>query len=279
MNLAIHKQQIEKYDYDSSHSAAPIHVDISNIGWTAINGSRILDNINFTLKRGEFASIVGPSGSGKSSLLRVVSGLEKPSTGQLSFFSNNSQPSPSRIGYVFQDATLMPWADVKRNVSLPLELLKYPKNEIEKKVKQVLGFVGLEDAAKLFPDQMSGGMKMRASIARALITNPDLLLMDEPFGALDELSRAQLDEDLFKFSKEKEITVLFVTHSIYEAAFLSDRVLVMASHPGRLVDEILIKGPNLRDHSYRMTPTFFDACTSIQKSLGALSLKGRSNNV
>jgi NitT/TauT family transport system ATP-binding protein len=279
MNIALHRRSPIKFEGDKRHRLIPVHVDVSNLGWTATNGSRVLENINLTIDQGEFVSIVGPSGSGKSSLLRVISGLEKPTSGELIFSLKDHETSPSSIGFVFQDATLLPWANVQRNVGLPLELLKYPKNEIDKKVEEILDFVGLDHAAKLYPDQMSGGMKMRASIARALVTNPDLLLMDEPFGALDEQSRSQLDEDLLKLSKQKKMTVLFVTHSVYEAAFLSDRVLVMAPHPGRLVDEISIEGPPLRDHTYRMTPTFFDTCASIQQSLTALCMKGRSTYV
>jgi NitT/TauT family transport system ATP-binding protein len=269
MNIARHCQPTAHFRDDRDRKAASLHVELSNIGWTATNGSRILDHVNLALNCGEFVSIVGPSGSGKSSLLRLISGLQQPSTGKVILYSDNKQSKGSRISFVFQDATLMPWADVQSNVRLPLELRKWPQNEIDKKVEEVLGFINLEQAGHLYPDQMSGGMKMRASIARALITDPDLLLMDEPFGALDEQNRARLDEDLLRLSRERKMTVLFVTHSVYEAAFLSDRVLVMASHPGKLVDEISIEGPALRDQSFRMSPIFFEACARIQKSLAS----------
>ena len=213
-------------------SAKPI-VSFSDISMVYPDGTKALENTDFDVLPEEFVTIVGPSGCGKSTLLRIASNLIKPSGGSVDV-------SVSNIGYVFQDATLLPWRNVKRNVELFLELDNEPKENWAPLVSGVISLVGLEGFEGHFPRQLSGGMKMRVSLARALTLNPKLFLFDEPFGALDEISRERLNEELLKLFISEGFAGLFITHSVYEAVFLSTRVLVMSPQPGRISAEIEI---------------------------------------
>jgi NitT/TauT family transport system ATP-binding protein len=201
-----------------------------------------LDGMDLSIAPGEFVAILGPSGCGKSTLLRIIAGLDRPTSGTieltsaalrapvLSYFAEK-QP----IAYVFQDAHLLPWRDVLANVALPLELRHMPRRERIQDATRAIEAVGLTEFARKYPAQLSGGMRMRVSLARALVTDPQLLLLDEPFAALDEITRAQLDQQLRQLWIDRRMTVLFVTHSITEAAFLADRAIVMTRRPGRVV--------------------------------------------
>ena len=210
----------------------------------------VLQNISFSVSSGEIFVILGGSGCGKSTLLKLMSRLLTPTQGRI-------QRTDSRLSYVFQDATLMPWASVADNVRLPLDLAHSPKAVAAERVQQALATVGLTDFAQHKPHQLSGGMQMRASIARALVTQPDVLLMDEPFGALDEITRHQLDDELRAlWQRQPGLTVVFVTHSIAEAVFLSQRVIVMGARPGRIVADRAIDTPLPRDEAFRTSPQF-----------------------
>jgi NitT/TauT family transport system ATP-binding protein len=202
------------------------------VGKTFPNGLRALDGISAEIGAGEFVALLGPSGCGKSTLLRLLAGLEQPSDGRITW--ETAQPGPGDIGYVFQDATLLPWADAARNVFLPLRLRGVSRAEAAPRIAAMLEQVGLADFATAMPQALSGGMRMRVSIARALISEPLLLLMDEPFAALDEFTRHKLQEDLRDLWRRSGKTIVFVTHSIYEAAFLASRILVMSPRPGRI---------------------------------------------
>lgn len=230
--------------------AAPAAIELIDAGLTYADGTQALQPLDLRVPAGQFISLLGPSGCGKSTLLKLMSGLLTPTQGRI-------QRTDSRLSYVFQDATLMPWASVADNVRLPLDLAHSPKAVAAERVQQALATVGLTDFAQHKPHQLSGGMQMRASIARALVTQPDVLLMDEPFGALDEITRHQLDDELRAlWQRQPGLTVVFVTHSIAEAVFLSQRVIVMGARPGRIVADRAIDTPQPRDDAFRTSPQF-----------------------
>ena len=239
------------------------------------NGTQALAPTDFTLMPGQFVSLIGPSGCGKSTLLKLVAGLLSPTDGRLRWWRCGAEAlgEPGRrLAFVFQEATLMPWARVAENVRLPLDLHHVPRGEADGRVAAALARVGLSRYARHFPRELSGGMQMRVSIARALVTEPDLLLMDEPFGALDEITRNRLDDDLRRLWSERGLTALFVTHSVYEAAFLSTRVVVMAARPGRVFREITIDHDGPRDAQFRASPAFAEICRTLSDALLQASL-------
>jgi NitT/TauT family transport system ATP-binding protein len=200
-------------------------------------GTLALDGISATIKTGEFIALLGPSGCGKSTLLRLLAGLETPTDGAIAWDAGK-QPGPGDIGFVFQDATLVPWADAAENVYLPLRLRGQRRSEVAGRISAVLAQLGLAGSGNKRPKALSGGMKMRVSIARALVSDPLVLLMDEPFAALDEFTRHRLQDDLHTLWRQSGKTIVFVTHSIYEAAYLATRILVMSPQPGRIAADI-----------------------------------------
>ncbi|WP_373922483.1 ABC transporter ATP-binding protein [Pseudoduganella sp. SL102] len=234
------------------------------------NGTRALDPVKLRIGRGEFVSLLGPSGCGKSTLLKMFAGLESPSAGHVRWWGEGmaTVDTPDRtLAMVFQEATLMPWAKVADNVRLPLDLKGVPRDQAAPRVEQALDLVGLAKFGHVYPRELSGGMQMRASIARALATEPNLLLMDEPFGALDEFTRNRLDADLRELWARRDLTVVFVTHSIYEAVYLSSRVVVMAARPGRVIADVPIDGPRVRDDEFRISPQFMAYCKQLSDLL------------
>jgi NitT/TauT family transport system ATP-binding protein len=232
------------------------------VGLTFPDGTDALLNTNVSVAAGEFVSIVGPSGCGKSTLLRLASGLIAPTSGNIA--------RTGTVQFVFQDSTLLPWRSVRRNVSLNLELQKLGKLEIEERTNSALELVGLLDSAEKLPRQLSGGMKMRTSLARSLVCEPDLYLFDEPFAALDEFSRERLNIELRTMLSTRNAASLFVTHSIAEAVFLSHRVLVMSPRPGTIVQEFAIPfGPD-RQQDLRYSPEFARLSGEIAQSLREL---------
>jgi NitT/TauT family transport system ATP-binding protein len=240
------------------------------------NGTRALAPIDLKIADGEFLTLIGPSGCGKSTLLKLIANLIEPSDGRILWWSGGFDKVGSAdrsLAFVFQDPTLMPWARVEANVRLPLDLAGVPKTQSRTRVADALARVGLEGFARSFPRQLSGGMKMRVSIARSLVTAPNLLLMDEPFGALDEFTRNRLDADLVRLWWERKLTTIFVTHSIYEAVFLSTRVVVMGARPGRVFKVMSIDEPHPRDESFRNSPHFAEYCRALSASLTEVSLE------
>jgi NitT/TauT family transport system ATP-binding protein len=241
-----------------------------------------LEPTTLKVKPGEFVTIIGPSGCGKSTLLRLAGGLDEPSDGRVYWWRGpfaRVGEDARRLAFVFQDPTLMPWASVSANVRLPLDLAKVPRAEADARVAAALAEIGLADRAGLTPRALSGGMRMRTSIARALVTDPDLLLMDEPFAALDEITRNRLDDRLLQLSAERRLTTLFVTHSIYEAAFLSTRVIVMAANPGRIFAEHIIDEPLPRGEAFRLSIAFADHARELTRLLTAASHSGREDGL
>jgi len=239
------------------------------------NGTRALLPVNLTIHQGEFVTLLGPSGCGKSTLLKMVAGLTEPSDGKLVLWRRDSRESAQvPLSFVFQEATLMPWSTVQNNVRLPLDLAGVPRAEANTRVAEALELVGLGKFAWVLPRELSGGMQMRVSIARGLVTRPKLLLMDEPFGALDEITRNKLDSDLLRLWREQGLTVVFVTHSIHEAVFLSQRVIMMAARPGRVVEDIAINEPFPRSEDFRVSPAFSRYAKQLQDSLLQASQSG-----
>jgi NitT/TauT family transport system ATP-binding protein len=221
-----------------------------------------LSDVNFSIGKSEFVSIVGPSGCGKSTILRLIADLARPTTGEIRW---SAREPDHRAGFVFQEPTLMPWTSVASNIRLPLDL-KGEANAADK-VRDAVARVGLEGFERAVPAELSGGMKMRVSLARALITNPTLLLLDEPFAALDEITRFKLNDDLLALWGAGKWTVVFVTHSVYEAVYLSNRVIVMTPRPGRIADDIAIDAPYPRDESFRADPAYHDYCNRLSARL------------
>jgi NitT/TauT family transport system ATP-binding protein len=232
------------------------------------NGVRALAPVSFQLRERELVTLLGPSGCGKSTLLRMVAGLTEPSGGRIAAWPGD-RGDAHRLAFVFQQPTLMPWASVLRNARLPLDLAGVPRADADARVRRALDLVGLQEFAEVYPRELSGGMQMRTSIARALVTEPDLLLMDEPFGALDEITRARLDRELRELWHRQRLTLLFVTHSLYEAVFLSTRVLVMSRRPGCIVGEVAIDEPHPRDDMFRTSQRFAAWCSQLQAMLSA----------
>ena len=230
-------------------------------------GALALKNITLNVDKGEFVSLLGPSGCGKSTLLRIVSGLTAPSSGLVTV--NGITPLDARdlISFIFQDATLLPWRTVEENVGLGLELEHVPLPTRQKTVSKMLELVGLTHVAQRYPRQLSGGMKMRVSIARALVSRPKILLLDEPFAALDEMSRDRLNEELLRLYLEQLWTVLFVTHSVAEAVFLSSRIVILAPHPGRIAHIVPIDLPWPRTAETRASKAYEDQVASVSRLL------------
>ncbi|QEH97122.1 ABC transporter ATP-binding protein [Gluconobacter thailandicus] len=223
------------------------------------NGVRGLSPVDLTVEKGDFVTLIGPSGCGKSTLLKLIANLHTPSGGKMNWWGGNFGDvgrKGRRMAFVFQDATLMPWATIAKNVRLPLDLEKVDRVTADKRALAALERVGLGHVTEHYPAQLSGGMKMRVSIARALVTEPDLLLMDEPFGALDEFTRNRLDEEMARLCYEDGLTTLFVTHALHEAAFLSSRVMVMAARPGRIHAQYEIDRSILRNEEFRLSDQF-----------------------
>ena len=226
------------------------------------NGTVALDGMDLAVQPGEFVSLLGPSGCGKSTALRLIAGLAAPSAGTVEWGGG-----PPRLGFVFQEPTLMPWRTVWGNVRLPLQMAGVPRREAEPRVTEALARVGLAGFERAYPRQLSGGMRMRVSIARAVATRPSVLLMDEPFAALDEITRARLNDDLLRLWSEGGLTVIFVTHSVYESVYLSSRIVVMAPRPGRVVADLAVQPPVARDEEYRTAPGYIADCRAVSAAL------------
>ena len=250
----------------SPHSADPL-VALRGVGKTFANGTVALAGLDLTVRGGEFLSLLGPSGCGKSTALRIVAGLTEPSAGSVDWQSGPAEQDESRLGFVFQEPTLMPWASVFDNVLLPHKLKRAPAAAAAARVDAALERVGLQKFATAYPRELSGGMRMRVSIARALVTEPALLLMDEPFAALDEITRTKLNDDLIALKCEMGSTVVFVTHSVFESVYLSDRIVVMAPRPGRIASQVVVPTPLPRDEEYRLSAAYAEKCRETSLAL------------
>ncbi len=249
---------------DSSTPGSAV-VSLRGVGKTFATGTVALAGFDLDIRRGEFVSLLGPSGCGKSTALRIVAGLSEPTRGTVSWPPGKTRRDQT-IGFVFQEPTLMPWATVFDNVFLPLRLAGRPRAAVMSRVMDSLAHVGLADVALAYPRELSGGMKMRVSIARALVTDPSLLLMDEPFAALDEITRFKLNDDLIALWQTLDKTVVFVTHSVFESVYLSQRVVIMTARPGRVASTVPIDAPD-RDAHFRTSAEYAGFCRLASDAL------------
>jgi NitT/TauT family transport system ATP-binding protein len=248
-------------------SSSPI-VSLCAVSKTFANGVVALDGLSLDVRAGEFVSLLGPSGCGKSTALRLIAGLSAPTAGAIEWPEGaGATRRPGDIGFVFQEPTLMPWATAAANVALPLQLTGVPPDQAAPRVTDALARVGLPEFARVYPRELSGGMRMRVSLARALVTQPKLLLMDEPFAALDEITRFRLNDDLLALWQALSKTVVFVTHSVFESVYLSRRVVVMSPRPGRVHGEILIDAPYPRDPAFRTSAEYALLCRRTSQAL------------
>jgi NitT/TauT family transport system ATP-binding protein len=253
-------------------------VELDDVTKIYESGVVALGPLDLRVGRGEFVSLLGPSGCGKSTALRLIAGLTAPTTGRVALAPRTGAARPGHgIGFVFQEPTLMPWTSVRDNVALPLKLAGVAAAEARPRIEEALAQVGLAEFADRYPRELSGGMKMRVSLARALVTRPEILLMDEPFAALDEITRFRLNDDLLALWRSLRMTVIFVTHSVFESVYLSQRVLVMTTRPGRLSFETRIGSDEPRNRAFRTSVAYADHCRAVSEALapayaGALSL-------
>ncbi len=255
----------------SLHPGAPI-VALRDVGKTFPSGTVALAGLDLDVREGEFLSLLGPSGCGKSTALRIVAGLTEPTQGAVEWTA--AAKTENRLGFVFQEPTLMPWADVANNVLLPLKLKGVAAEQASKRVAAALERVALQKFGTAYPRELSGGMRMRVSIARALVTEPALLLMDEPFAALDEITRFKLNNDLLQVWQALRTTVVFVTHSVFESVYLSSRIVVMAARPGRVFTELAIDAPYPRDQTFRTSADYAALCRRTSEALSQAMAAG-----
>ena len=245
-------------------------LQLERVGKRYDNGTLALQDVNLTIGKREFVSFLGPSGCGKSTALKMIAGLLQVTSGQINWAdtpAHNAADHAKDISFVFQEPTLMPWTQVFENVWLPLRLKGISRAAATVQVDAVLAKVGLSQFAKVYPRELSGGMKMRVSIARAMVTQPRLLLMDEPFAALDEMTRFKLNNDTLALWTAQQFTTIFVTHSVYESVYLSNRIIVMAARPGRVIADLTIDEPYPRTDAFRSTPRYSDWCVQVSQAL------------
>jgi NitT/TauT family transport system ATP-binding protein len=240
-------------------------VTLSGVGKRYANGTLAVQGVELAIGQGDFVSLLGPSGCGKSTVLRMVAGLMAPTTGSIQMAAGGD--ATGDIGFVFQEPTLMPWSNALKNVMLPLRLAGVNRGEAADRAAAALASVGLSGFEKSYPRALSGGMKMRVSIARALVTKPRLLLMDEPFAALDEITRHRLNNDLLTLWEAERFTAIFVTHSVFESVYLSRRIVVMAARPGRVVEDIEVNAPFPRDEVFRTSAGYAAHCREVSEAL------------
>lgn len=244
----------------TEHEDAPVRLSFDSVSMTFPDGTKALEDVSFSVSAGEFVTVVGPSGCGKSTLLRIASGLTVNTEG-------NCAVNRESLGYVFQDATLLPWRTVRRNVELNAELQGMDKADRRAKAAEAIELVGLTGHETKYPKQLSGGMKMRTSLARSLVLKPSVFMFDEPFGALDEITRERLQDELLRLFVSEGFAGLFITHSIPEAVFLSTRVLCMSSRPGRIIGDFSIPWDYPRNHDLRYSSEFAEMCGKVSGAL------------
>ena len=240
-------------------------VGVRGVSKVFANGVEALADVSLDVQAGEFLSVLGPSGCGKSTLLRLIAGLAEPTTGTIDWSDDSGRAD---LGFVFQEPTLMPWATALANVALPLKLRGMAKSEREARAAEALDNVGLKGFERVWPRELSGGMKMRVSLARALVVAPRLLLMDEPFAALDEITRHRLNDDLLELWQKSRVTIVFVTHSVFESVFLSQRIVVMSARPGRVSAELAVTTPYPRSQAFRTSAEYAAWCRQASSRLG-----------
>ncbi len=245
----------------------PALIELTGVDKSFDGQTKVLDGIDLALPRGEFLALIGPSGCGKSTLLKLIAGLLRETAGCIEVGGGSPADAHGKLGFVFQDANLLPWMNIVDNVALPLKLMGIPNEQRQKTALEMLEMVGLSHAVTRYPRELSGGMRMRVSIARALATGPEILLLDEPFGALDEMTRNSLNEELLRLRESQRWTGVFVTHSVSEAVFLSSRIAVLSANPGRIHEMIDVDLPFPRTARTRELETFHRQVAEVTRSL------------
>jgi NitT/TauT family transport system ATP-binding protein len=259
-------------DVTSDTGQSPL-VSLRKVSKQFSNGTLAVRDVDLDLAAGEFVSLLGPSGCGKSTLLRMIAGLGDPSAGTIDWpgsagtKGDGASGHGHELGFVFQEPTLMPWATAIANAMIPLQLKHVPNSEAEGRAAEMLAAVGLGGFERAYPRELSGGMKMRVSIARALVVRPRILLMDEPFAALDEITRHKLNDDLLELWERQRFTAIFVTHSVFESVYLSQRIAVMAARPGRVMAELTVDAPYPRNELFRTSPEYGRLCRLASDTL------------
>jgi len=246
---------------------APALVALRGVDKVYSNGVEALKNLDLEVREGEFLSLLGPSGCGKSTVLRLIAGLGELTRGTIDWSDQRATAGRRDIGFVFQDATLMPWATVFNNIYLPLRVRGVPRAEAAPRIERAMEQVGLAGFGAAYPRELSGGMRMRVSIARALVAEPRILLMDEPFAALDEITRFKLNDDLRALWASQHWTVVFVTHSVFESVYLSTRIVVMSARPGRVSSEFAVPASAARDAGFRTSAAYAEQCRAVSARL------------
>ena len=259
-------QQVKSKAANQSGTGANPLLALRGVSKTFSNGVTALRDVDMEIGEGDFVSLLGPSGCGKSTALRLIAGLASPTSGALDW--QGGAFDRTSIGFVFQEPTLLPWANVEENIWLPLRLRGVSRAQATPAIREMIERVHLTGFESAMPRELSGGMKMRVSIARGLVTKPRLLLMDEPFAALDEITRFRLNNDLLELWQDERFTVVFVTHSVFESVFLSNRIVVMAARPGRIFDEIAVEADYPRDEAFRTSPEYAALCRQASGVLG-----------
>jgi NitT/TauT family transport system ATP-binding protein len=269
MTIDLAAESLSKEDIQQRSPAPVLVVQNLSVVFRDVSGSlHALDNVSFSVYPEEFVCILGPSGSGKSTLLRVLAGLLPPSHGQVYYAGEPLSRPQYSVGYVFQKANLMPWRSVMENITLPLELQKVPPWDAHTKAEELIGLVGLQGFEETLPRDLSGGMAQRVAIARALAHDPQLLLLDEPFGSLDAMTRERMGTELLRIWQARRKTVMMVTHAISEAIFLADRVLVLSPRPGKLRVDLRVNLPRPRLDEMRYTPAFGEMAQQLRTAIG-----------
>jgi len=234
------------------------------------NGETVIKDLNLNVHKSDFLTLLGKSGCGKTTILKILCGLLKPTKGKVNWPTStftNSEKNPANLSVVFQDSNLLPWLNVFNNIFLPLKLSNIDRYEAYERINDCLKLVGLINYKKYYPNQLSGGMKMRVAIARALVTKPKVILMDEPFAALDEITRFRLNNDLLKIYKKYNLTIIFITHSVYESAYLSNKIALISDKPASLYEKILLSSVKDRNEDYRLSPEYLEDCRIISEKL------------
>ena len=254
----------------TARAARPVLLSLDHVDKVFGTNVVALRDMTLEVRQGDFISLLGPSGCGKSTALRLIAGLMQPTRGRVRW---EDQGARDTLGVVFQEPTLMPWSTVADNVWLPLRLRGKSRKDVMPEIEEALATVGLTGFENAYPRELSGGMKMRVSIARALVTHPRLILMDEPFAALDEITRFKLNNDLLAMRAKLDCTVIFVTHSVFESVFLSDRIVIMAARPGRVIRELAVDEPYPRTEDFRTSTGYVAHCRAASEAL-ALAMDG-----
>jgi NitT/TauT family transport system ATP-binding protein len=271
VNTAVVRMPSSSHGASAEASQEKSIIALSHVSKRFSNGTLAVKDFSMAIERHSFVSLLGPSGCGKSTMLRMIAGLREPSAGTIDWAdtARDAGRRPIRdLGFVFQEPTLMPWATTMKNVMLPLKLARIAKSEALARAREALADVGLAGFENAYPRELSGGMKMRVSIARAIVTRPSVLLMDEPFAALDEITRFKLNNDLLDLWRSHRFTVVFVTHSVFESVYLSQRIVVMAARPGRVMAEVAIGAPYPRDETFRTSALYVEFCHRVSRTLG-----------